>query len=82
MTNARTIRKTQGKTLLTVAREAGISIQFLADFEQGRRSAKRETEQRIADALGVTVEELHESKGEETDDDGRETEDSPRNRAV
>lgn len=82
MNRIKSIREAYNLTQTELAARANISQPYLHDLENNRRGAKRETEQRIADALGVTVEELHESKGEETDDDGRETEDSPRNRAV
>lgn len=55
----RLIRKAQNMTLQEVADAVGCSIPFLADVERGRRGAKPETWQRIADALGVRVEDLH-----------------------
>lgn len=58
MNEMRRIRKDRGLTLLAVASKAGISVQFLADLERDRRSAKPETMQRIADVLKVTVEEM------------------------
>ena len=58
MNEMRRIRKDHEMTLYDVASKAGISVQFLADLERDRRSAKPETMQRIADALGVTVEDL------------------------
>ena len=58
MNEMRRIRKDRGMTLCAVASKAGISIQFLADLERDRRSAKPETMQRIADVLGVKVEEM------------------------
>ena len=58
MNEMRTIRKQRGLTLKTVAGASGVTFQYLADLELGRRGAKRETLQRIADALGVTVEDL------------------------
>lgn len=58
MNRVREIRKEQDKPLRVVAEAADISIQFLADIERGRRTAKRKTWERIASALGKTVEEL------------------------
>lgn len=55
----RLIRKAQNMTLQEVADAVGCSIPFLADVERGRRGAKPETWQRIADTLGVRVEDLH-----------------------
>lgn len=56
--NVRAIRESKKLTLKDIALEVGCSIAFLADVELGRRGAKRDTWQRIADALGVSVEEL------------------------
>ena len=64
MSEARMIRKEKGMTLKTVAESAGISIQFLADLERGRRSAKPGTWERVANALGVPVADL---RGDEHD---------------
>lgn len=58
----REIRKIKGTTLAEVAAKVGCSIPFLSDVELNRRGAKPETWQRIADAMGVTVEQL---KGED-----------------
>lgn len=66
MNRVREIRKGQHKTLNTVATAAGISIQFLADIERGRRSARDETWERIASALNSTVNDL--KRGGETSD--------------
>lgn len=54
----RTIREQAGMTLKTVSENVGCSIAFLSDIERDRRTAKATTWQRIADALGVTVEDL------------------------
>ena len=56
----REIRKIKGMTLAEVAANVGCSIPFLSDVELNRRGAKPETWKKIADALGVKVEELHE----------------------
>ena len=42
---------------------ANISRPYLHDLENNRRGAKPETLQRIAEALGVTVDELTEKAG-------------------
>ena len=54
----RDIRKIKGMTLAEVAASIGCSIPFLSDVELNRRGAKPETWQKIADALGVTVDDL------------------------
>ena len=56
----REIRKFKDMTLAEVAAKVGCSIPFLSDVELNRRGAKPETWQKIADALGVKVEDLHE----------------------
>jgi len=56
----REIRKFKDMTLAEVAAQVGCSIPFLSDVELNRRGAKPETWQKIADALGVKVEDLHE----------------------
>lgn len=60
MNRVRELRKSKGLTLRELAAAAGCSIGFLADVELNRRGAKPETWQKIADALGVNVEALHE----------------------
>ena len=45
-----------------LALAANISRPYLHDLENNRRGAKPETLQRIANALGVTVEELEDRK--------------------
>lgn len=62
MNRIREIRKLMGVTQTALARAANISNPFLHDLELGARGAKPETLERIAEALGVTVEQL---KGKE-----------------
>lgn len=47
-----------------LARAAGVSSPFLHDLENGNRNARPETMQKIADALGCTVDAL---KGGQSD---------------
>ena len=56
--NVRDIRHAKGLTMKDIADKVGVSIAFIHDVELERRSAKPETWQRIADALGVPVEAL------------------------
>lgn len=58
MNRVREIREAAGLTQQQIANAAGISRPFLVDIEKSRRGAKSETWQRIADALGTTVQEL------------------------
>jgi len=58
------IRVERGMTQQALADAAGVSRPFLVDIEKGRRGAKPETWERIANALGVTVPEL---RGDEHD---------------
>ena len=48
---------------------AGVSPPFLYDLENGRRGARPETMERIAAALGVTVEELKGGDSDTVSDD-------------
>lgn len=65
MNQVKAIREMAGMKQKDLAMAAKVSGPYLVDVEKGRRGAKPETWQRIADALGVTVEEL---KG---DDNGK-----------
>lgn len=58
MNNIRLIRENRGMTLTGLAARAEISAPYLLDLERGARGAKPETLERIAAALGVTVEDL------------------------
>ena len=58
MNRVREIRARLNITQQALADAAGVSRPFLVDIEKGRRGAKFDTWQRIADALGVTVPEL------------------------
>ncbi len=66
--NIAKIRAEREITQVALAHEAGISQPYLHDLENGRRGAKPETWERLAAALGVTVDTL---KGGGTD--GQET---------
>ena len=54
------LREQAGIQQKELAARAEISQPFLCDLENNRRGAKPETYQRIADALGVKVEDLKE----------------------
>lgn len=58
MNNIRTIREEKRISQIKLAADAGISQPFLYDLERGNRNAKPETMERIAAALGCTVEDL------------------------
>ncbi|MBQ1791799.1 MAG: helix-turn-helix transcriptional regulator [Oscillospiraceae bacterium] len=58
MNNIKAIREAKGITQKGLAKAANISAPFLYDLEQNRRGAKPETWARIADALGVEVNDL------------------------
>ena len=60
MKRVKAVREAKNMTQQMVADAAGISRPFLVDIEKGRRGAKPETWQKIADALDVKVEDLHE----------------------
>ena len=52
------IREKIGMKQMKLAELANVSQPYLFDLENNRRGAKPETLQRIADSLGVTVEDL------------------------
>ena len=52
------IRESEGMKAAELARKANISHPFLFDLERGARTASEATLERIAAALGVTVQEL------------------------
>ena len=62
MFRIKALREKNGVSQTDLSRKSGISQPYLCDLENNRRGAKPGTLQRIADALGVTVDEL---KGEE-----------------
>lgn len=57
----RLLRTERDLTLKQIAEKVGCSIAFLSDLEKGNRGARPETWARIAEALGVKVEELREA---------------------
>ena len=54
----REIRKAKNLTLADISGSIGISIAYLSDIERGNRHGSNGTLKRIADALGVSVDEL------------------------
>lgn len=58
MNRIREMRKDRKLTLADVASSVGVSVPYLFDLEFGKRGAKPETWQRIANFFGVTVAEL------------------------
>ena len=56
--NIKKIRVLKGVKQYELANAAGISSPYLFDLENGNRGAKPETLERIATALGVTVNDL------------------------
>lgn len=57
------LREKRGMMQKELAEIAKISRPYLHDLENNRRGARPETLKRIADALGVTVEELKRKAG-------------------
>ena len=51
-------RRYRGKTQAELAAAAGLSAPYLSQIESGRRSAAADTLKRLADALGVAVDDL------------------------
>ena len=60
MNRIKEIRERVGIQQKDLAERAAVSQPYLCDLENNRRGAKPETLRRIAEALGVTVEELRE----------------------
>lgn len=60
MFRIKAIREAKGISQKALAEAANVSAPFLFDLENGNRNAKAETLERIAVALGCTVEELRE----------------------
>ncbi|TWS22449.1 helix-turn-helix transcriptional regulator [Tsukamurella sputi] len=48
-------RTRQGRTLAEVAREAGVSTQYLSEVERGRKEASSEVLASVCDALGGSM---------------------------
>ena len=61
MNRVKKIREAQGLTQQQLAKLAGVTQPYLHDLEKGNRGARPETWARIAEALGVKVEELREA---------------------
>lgn len=62
MNNIKALRMERNMMQKTLAQAAQVSSPFLHDLENGHRNAKPETMERIAAALGCTVEELLEDR--------------------
>lgn len=62
MNNIKRIREDKGITQKALAEAANVSSPFMYDLENGNRNAKPETWERIAAALGCTVNDLIERK--------------------
>ena len=60
MYRIREVREAKGVTQSFLASLAQVSQPYLSDLEHNRRGAKPDTIRRIADVLGVTVDELKE----------------------
>jgi transcriptional regulator with XRE-family HTH domain len=61
MTNLQEYRKKSGLSQSKLAKQAGVNVRTLQDYEQGRKQlgqATAATVLRIAKVLGVTVEDL------------------------
>lgn len=58
MNHIKQLREQRGMTQKALAQAANVSGPFVYDLENGNRNAKPETLQRIADALGCSVDEL------------------------
>ena len=54
----RELRREQNMTLQMLAGRIDISIAYLSDIEKGNRHGSAATRARIADALGVSVDQL------------------------
>lgn len=54
----RAVRKAAGVTQRELAERLGIFYQQISQYERGERNPKYETVEKIADALGISVEEL------------------------
>lgn len=63
MSNIKKIRLEKGISQQELAAKAGVSQPFIHDLENENRNAKPETMERIAQALGCTVDDL---RGEKT----------------
>lgn len=61
MNQVRKLREAKGLTQQQLAILAGVTQPYLHDLEKGNRGARPETWARIAEALGVKVEELREA---------------------
>ena len=57
------IRKSKGITQSSLALSAGVSQPYINDLENNRRGAKPDTMKRIAEALGVPVDDLEAKAG-------------------
>lgn len=62
MNNIKLIRERKGMTQKALAEAAKVSSPYIYDLENGNRNAKPETWERIAAALGCTVNDLLEPK--------------------
>lgn len=60
MNRIKEVREAQGLTQQELASRVNVSRPYIVDLEKGRRGAKPETWARIAEALGVKVDELRE----------------------
>ena len=58
MNRIKALRKEKGVTQILLAKLAEVSQPYINDLENNRRGAKPETYKRIADALGVNVDDL------------------------
>ena len=67
MNRIKAVREQLQITQTELANRAEISQPFLHDLEYNKRGARPETMQRIAESLGVTVDELEESDGSACD---------------
>ncbi len=56
----RTLRENSGHSIRSLAKTIGLSYQMLGMVELGQRRASPSTAKAIADALGVTVQEIRE----------------------